>query len=61
MRVFDMAASLLVLTEAGGVATDLRGRPLGLLACTLETRTSLLCAPSQQLHAAAMRTLGAAE
>ena len=32
MRVFDMAASLLVLAEAGGVATDLRGKPLGSLA-----------------------------
>jgi myo-inositol-1(or 4)-monophosphatase len=61
MRVFDMAASLLVLAEAGGVATDLRGKTLGSIACTLETRTSLLCAPSQQLHAAAMRALGAAE
>ena len=61
MRVFDMAASLLILAEAGGVATDLRGKPLGSLACTLETRTSLLCAPTQQLHAAAMMTLGAKE
>jgi fructose-1,6-bisphosphatase/inositol monophosphatase family enzyme len=61
MRVFDMAASLLILAEAGGVATDLRGKPLGPLACTLETRTSLLCAPNQQLHAAAMKMLGSGE
>jgi myo-inositol-1(or 4)-monophosphatase len=61
MRVFDMAASLLILAEAGGVATDLHGKPLGSLACTLETRTSLLCAPNQQLHAAAVKALGAGE
>jgi myo-inositol-1(or 4)-monophosphatase len=61
MRVFDMAAGLLILAEAGGVATDVRGKPLGSLACTLETRTSLLCAPTQQLHATALRALGAGE
>jgi myo-inositol-1(or 4)-monophosphatase len=61
MRVFDMAASLLILAEAGGVATDVHGNALGSLACTLETRTSLLCAPNQRLHAAAVKVLGAGE
>jgi myo-inositol-1(or 4)-monophosphatase len=59
MRVFDMTASLLVLAETGGVATDLHGAPLGALACTLETRTTLLCSPNGELHAAALRSLGA--
>jgi myo-inositol-1(or 4)-monophosphatase len=60
MRVFDMTASLLVLAETGGVASDIRGKPLGALTCTLETRTTLLCAPSSELHAAALKSLGAA-
>jgi myo-inositol-1(or 4)-monophosphatase len=55
MRVFDMSASLLVLAETGGVATDLEGKRLDALTCTLETRTTLLCAPSAELHAAALR------
>lgn len=59
VRVFDMAASLLILAEAGGVASDLHGKPLGSLACTLETKTSLLCAPNSALHATALKTLGA--
>lgn len=57
MRAFDMAASLLVLDEAGGVASDLRGRSLGSLLCGLETKTSLLCAPDRKLHAAALELL----
>jgi myo-inositol-1(or 4)-monophosphatase len=55
MRVFDMTASLLVLAECGGVATDVKGKALGALTCTLETRTTLLCAPSAELHAAALK------
>jgi myo-inositol-1(or 4)-monophosphatase len=58
MRVFDMTASLLVLAETGGVASDLQGKPLGTLSCSLETRTTLLCAPSRQLHAVALEALG---
>lgn len=59
MRVFDMTASLLVLLETGGVATDLKGKPLGAIACSLESRTTLLCAPSRELHATALKALGA--
>jgi len=58
VRVFDMAASLLVLAEAGGIATDLKGGSLSSLSAQLESRTSLLCAPSSELHAIAMRALG---
>jgi len=43
-----------VTAETGGVATDMKGKPLDALICNLETRTSLLCAPSAQLHAAAL-------
>jgi myo-inositol-1(or 4)-monophosphatase len=58
MRVFDMAASLLLLNETGGVATDLEGRPLGRLRCDLQTRSSLLCAPNRELHARALEAFG---
>ncbi len=61
MRVFDMTASLLIVGEAGGVATDLHGKPLDKLACTLATRTTLLCAPSPKLHAAALNAMKAAK
>jgi myo-inositol-1(or 4)-monophosphatase len=60
MRVFDMTASLLVLAEAGGVASDIKGMPLGALTCALETRTTLLCASTGELHAAALRSFGPA-
>lgn len=57
VRVFDMAASLLLLHEVGGVATTIRGEPLGSLRCELETRTTLLCAPTRELHAEALNIL----
>jgi myo-inositol-1(or 4)-monophosphatase len=59
VRVFDMAASLLILSECGGVATDLEGKPLGTLSSRLETRTSLICAPTRELHATALQALAA--
>ena len=59
VRVFDMAASLLILAEAGGMATDLQGNALTSLPGNLETRTSLVCAPTRRLHAAALRALAA--
>ena len=58
MRVFDMAASFLLLAEAGGVATNLNGDSLGPMRCDLETRSTLLCAPTRELHAEALRLLG---
>ena len=60
VRVFDMAASLLILREAGGMATTLRGEPLGRLSCNLSTRSTLLCAPTPALHAEALGILEAA-
>lgn len=60
VRVFDMAASLLVLNETGGVASDVLGKSLRSLTCTLETRTTLLCAPNQELHAAALKAINKA-
>jgi myo-inositol-1(or 4)-monophosphatase len=59
VRVFDMAASLLMLSEAGGVATNLEGEPLGKLSCDLASRSTLLCAPTRELHAEALQILSA--
>jgi fructose-1,6-bisphosphatase/inositol monophosphatase family enzyme len=58
MRVFDMAASLLLLAEAGGVATTTQGEPLGRIRCDLDSRSTLLCASTPELHAEALRILG---
>jgi fructose-1,6-bisphosphatase/inositol monophosphatase family enzyme len=57
VRVFDMAASLLILSEAGGVATDMKGIALSAVPARLETRTSLVCAPTRELHATALLAL----
>jgi fructose-1,6-bisphosphatase/inositol monophosphatase family enzyme len=59
VRVFDTAASLLLLAEAGGVATDMAGNPIGPLPANLERRTTLLCAPTKALHVEALKILGA--
>ena len=59
VRVFDMAASLLLLAETGGVATDMTGNPIGPLPASLERRTTLLCAPTEELHAQALAIVGA--
>jgi myo-inositol-1(or 4)-monophosphatase len=57
MRVFDMSASLLILSESGGVATDLGGGSLSALSCDLATRTTLVCSADRQLHALALGAL----
>lgn len=59
VRVFDMAASLLILAETGGVATDLEGASIGPLSASLERRTTLLCATTAELHAEALAALRA--
>ncbi len=59
IRVFDTAASLLLLAEAGGVATDMTGNPIGPLPANLERRTTLLCAPTKDMHMEALKILGA--
>ncbi|HZQ48978.1 MAG TPA: inositol monophosphatase [Candidatus Dormibacteraeota bacterium] len=59
MRVFDMAASLLILSESGGVATDARGGSLSALECNLATRTTLVCSADRALHAMALAAMTA--
>jgi myo-inositol-1(or 4)-monophosphatase len=59
VRVFDMAASLLILSETGGVATTVEGDPIARQRCNLETSSTLLCASSPELHREAMQILKA--
>jgi myo-inositol-1(or 4)-monophosphatase len=56
-RVFDMTASLLVLTETGGVATDMEGVSLDALAVGFSVRTTLLAAVDPAAHALALEIL----
>ncbi|GAC1656395.1 MAG: hypothetical protein NVS9B1_11700 [Candidatus Dormibacteraceae bacterium] len=58
-RVFDMTASLLVLTEAGGVATDMNGGSLAELEVGFSVRSTLLAAADPRAHALALEALGA--
>ena len=59
VRVFDMAASLLMLSENGGVATTIEGKPVAEVSCDLDTRTTVLCGSTPVLHAEAMAVLRA--
>ena len=59
VRVFDMTASLLLMSENGGVATTIDGEPIAKKRCDLDSRSTLLCAPTPELHAEAMRILRA--
>jgi myo-inositol-1(or 4)-monophosphatase len=59
VRVFDMAASLLLLSETGGTATTMEGEPIASLPCNLDSRSTLLCAPTPELHAEAMAIMRA--
>lgn len=58
VRTFDLAGPLLILREAGGVATDLEGRSLDDAGLALETRSTVLASGSRELHAYALRLLG---
>ena len=59
-RAFDMAASLLILREVGGMATDLEGSDVFAVPAGLEARTTLLCASDPAYHAQALAALGGA-
>jgi histidinol-phosphatase len=52
VNILDIAALTVIVREAGGVFTDLRGAPVG-----LDTTTVLACAPA--LHAPLRQLLGA--
>lgn len=58
-RAFDMSASLLMLWEAGGMATDCEGADVRKVEAGLESRTSLLCALDAGMHRRALEALAA--
>jgi myo-inositol-1(or 4)-monophosphatase len=51
VRAFDLAGPVLILKEAGGIATDYDGRPLDDVSVRLDSRTTLLAAGSAEVHA----------
>jgi len=59
VRAFDLAAPLLILREAGGVATDFAGRPLEGVSVRLDSRTTLLASLTPAIHGFGLELLGA--
>ncbi len=59
VRSFDLAGPLLILREAGGIATDYEGRSIDSVSVRLDARTTLLASLSSHIHAYALELLGA--
>jgi myo-inositol-1(or 4)-monophosphatase len=59
VRAFDLAGPLLILREAGGLATDFEGGGLDRVESALTSRTTLLAAATPAEHARALELLGA--
>jgi myo-inositol-1(or 4)-monophosphatase len=59
VRAFDLAGPVLILREAGGIATDYEGRSIESASVRLDARTTLLASLSPQIHAYALEVLGA--
>ncbi len=57
VRSFDLAGPLLILREAGGIATDFEGGAIDAVSIRLEARTTLLASLSRQIHAYALELL----
>ena len=58
VRSFDLAGPLLILREAGGIATDFLGRPIDAVSVRLDARTTLLASLSPSIHAYALDLVG---
>jgi len=59
VRSFDLAGPLLILREAGGVATDYEGGSIDSTSVRLDARTTLLASRSHAVHAYALALLNA--
>jgi myo-inositol-1(or 4)-monophosphatase len=59
VRSFDLAGPILILREAGGIATDYQGGSIESVSVRLDARTTLLASLSPQIHAYALEVLGA--
>ncbi len=57
VRSFDLAGPLLILREAGGIATDFDGGSVDSVSVRLDARTTLLASLSRQIHAYALGLL----
>jgi myo-inositol-1(or 4)-monophosphatase len=58
VRAFDLAGPLLILREAGGVATSFHGDSLDAVSVRLDSRTTLLASPEAAIHDFARQLLG---
>jgi myo-inositol-1(or 4)-monophosphatase len=59
VRAFDLAGPLLILREAGGIATHFDGRSIDTDSVRLHSRVTLLASLSPPIHAYALELLGA--
>jgi len=57
-RVFDFAGGWLLVREAGGIFTDMKGNPISDLKISLKESSSLLVSGNERLHGIALRLLG---
>ena len=60
VRSFDLAGPLLILREAGGVASDFHGESIDGVSVRLDTRTTLLASLTPAIHRYALQLLGVA-
>jgi fructose-1,6-bisphosphatase/inositol monophosphatase family enzyme len=58
VRAFDLAGPLLILREAGGIATDYDGGRLDDVSVRLDSKTTLLASLSAEVHAFARQLVG---
>lgn len=59
-RVFDTTASLLVVRESGGLATDMTGNSLEAARVDLKSRSTVLVSADPRLHRLALEVLASA-
>ncbi len=57
VRSFDLAGPILILREAGGIATDYQGASIDSVSVRLDARTTLLASLSKEIHAYALELL----
>jgi len=59
-RSFDFAAGWLIVKEAGGIFTDMKGVPIDAIEVSLKKSTPLLASGNERLHEKALRLLSRA-
>lgn len=56
-RSFDFAAGWLIVKEAGGIFTDIKGKPIDAIEVSLKKSAPLLASGNERLHEKALRLL----